>query len=492
MLDTFRPAFCVAGLLLCALSLAMLLAGAVESAAAGPDQTAFYVSGTLTLFIGASLAVTNRIREAKLSIRQGFLVTSLSWIMIALFASLPFRLCALELSYSDALFEATSGLTTTGATIIPRLAEASSGVLIWRALLQWIGGIGIIVTALAVLPMLNVGGMQLFRMESSDNSEKILPRSAQLAGVLTLFYGGFTLACATGYWLAGMSPFDSIAHAMTTLATGGFSTSDMSIGHWRSPAIDSLAILFMILGSLPFILYMRLLGGDVRILLRDTQLRWFLAILFTAVALMWAHLYASAPSGGGSGGGEIGLWRALQLAAFNVTSVMTGTGYATADYAAWSPFAASLFFFLMFIGGCAGSTACGMKIFRLVVVCKSIHLQTRKLLHPHRAGALLYNGRPMQERVIASVMRFLFFYFALFLGAACLLSLMGIAPVTALSAAASAIANVGPGLGGEIGPAGTYAFLPNPAKWLLAMLMLVGRLEVFTILVLLSPSFWRQ
>ena len=486
MLDTFRPAFCVAGLLLCALSLAMLLAGAVESAAAGPDQIAFYVSGTLTLFIGASLAVTNRIREAKLSIRQGFLVTGLSWILIALFASLPFRLCALELSYSDALFEATSGLTTTGATIIPRLAEASGGILIWRALLQWIGGIGIIVTALAVLPMLNVGGMQLFRMESSDNSEKILPRSAQFAGVLTLFYGGFTLACAAGYWLAGMSPFDSIAHAMTTLATGGFSTSDMSIGHWRSPAVDTVAILFMILGSLPFILYMRLLGGDVRILLRDTQLRWFLAVLGAAVALMWVHLHLSAQSGG------TGLWRALQLAAFNVTSVMTGTGYATADYGAWSPFAAGLFFFLMFVGGCAGSTACGMKIFRLVVVCKSIHLQVRKLLHPHMAGALLYNGRPMQDRVIASVMHFLFLYFALFLGAACILSLMGIAPVTALSAAASAIANVGPGLGGEIGPAGTYAFLPNPAKWLLAILMLVGRLEVFTILVLLSPSFWRQ
>ena len=479
----FRPALCVAGLLLCALAFAMLLAGAVESASGGPDRPAFYVSGLLTLFIGASLAVTNRIRGARLSIRQGFLVTSLSWIMIALFASLPFRLCALDLSYSDALFEATSGLTTTGATIIPRLDEASRGVLIWRALLQWIGGIGIIVTALAVLPMLNVGGMQLFRMESSDNSEKILPRSAQFAGVLALFYGGFTLACAAGYWLAGMSPFDSVAHAMTTLATGGFSTSDMSIGHWRNSAVDMVAVLFMILGALPFILYMRLLGGDVRVLLRDTQLRWFLAVLGASVALVWAHLHLA---------DGMGLWRALRLSAFNVTSVMTGTGYATADYAAWSHFAVGLLFFLMFVGGCAGSTACGMKIFRLVVVCKSIHLQARRLLHPHMAGALLYNGRPMEDRVIASVMHFLFFYFALFLGAACLLSLMGIAPMTALSAAASAIANVGPGLGGEIGPAGNFAFLPDAAKWLLAVLMLVGRLEVFTILVLLSPGFWRQ
>ena len=479
----FRPAFCVAGFLLCALGLLMLLAGGVETASGGTDANAFYFSAFLTLFSGACLAFTNRFKEVRLSIRQGFLVTSLSWLLIALFAALPFRLCELSLSYSDSIFEATSGLTTTGATIITNLSEASPGLLIWRALLQWIGGIGIIVTALAVLPMLNIGGMQLFRTESSDTSEKILPRSAQFAGILTAFYGGFTILCASGYWFAGMTFFDSVAHAMTTVATGGFSTSDMSFGYWRNPAIDCVAILFMILGALPFILYLRLVGGDVRLLLRDTQLRWFVAVLGGAIVLMWAHLYLSF---------NTDFWHALQLAAFNVTSVMTGTGYANSDYGRWSHFATGLFFFLMFVGGCAGSTACGMKIFRLAVICKSVLLQARRILHPHIVATPLYNGRPIQESVIASVMHFFFFYLLLFIGAACVLSLMGLAPMTALSAAASAIANVGPGLGTEIGPAGNFAFLPDAAKYLLASLMLVGRLEVFTILVLLTPTFWRQ
>ena len=478
----FRPAFCVAGALLCALGGLMLLAGLVDSAHDGSDAEAFYFSGIATLAIGACLAIVNRFQDKRLSIRQGFLVTSLSWLFVALFASIPFFLCGLDLSYSDSLFEATSGLTTTGATIITNLSQASHGVLIWRALLQWLGGIGIIVTALAVLPMLNVGGMQLFRTESSDTSEKILPRSAQFAGVLTALYGSFTLLCAIGYWLAGMSSFDAIAHAMTTVATGGFSTSDMSIGYWQSPAVDSVAILFMILGALPFILYIRLLGGDIRALMRDTQLRWFFALLCGVIAIMWAHLYSSF---------DTEPVRALQLVAFNVTSVMTGTGYANTDYGIWSHFATSIFFFLMFVGGCAGSTACGMKIFRLAVICKSIVLQTKRALYPHLAIIPLYNGRPMQEGVIASVMHFFFFYLLLFIGGACVLSLMGLAPITALSASASAIANVGPGLGAEIGPAGNFAFLPDAAKWLLSALMLIGRLEVFTILVLLTPSFWR-
>ena len=460
----------------------MLLAGLVELAYDGSDLFAFEVSFVITMFVGTSLVFTNRIREAKLSIRQGFLVTSLSWILVCLFASLPFALCGLNLSYADSLFESVSGLTTTGATIIPHLSEASHSVLIWRALLQWIGGIGIIVTALAVLPMLNVGGMQLFRMESSDNSEKILPRSAQFAGVLAGLYGSFTFACAGGYWLAGMTPFDAIAHSMTTVATGGFSTSDASIGYWDAPGVELVAILFMVVGALPFILYMRLLGGDARAPLRDSQLLWFFAVLSASILLVWVSLLL---------GSDTELWLALRQSAFNVTSVMTGTGYASTDYGVWSHFAVGLLFFLMFVGGCAGSTACGMKIFRLEVTCKSIALQIRRLLHPHMALTLLHNGRRVEDDVVASVMHFLFFYFVLFLGAALLLALMGLTPLTSLSAAASAIANVGPGLGDEIGPAGNYAFLPDAAKYLLSALMLLGRLEVFTILVLLAPSFWR-
>lgn len=478
-----RPAFCVAGLMLCALGFAMLLAGLVETASGGGDSATFYFSGTLTLFVGVSLAFVNRLRETRLSIRQGFLVTSLSWILIVLFASLPLRLSDMGLTFTDALFESTSGLTTTGATIIMDLSGASRGVLIWRSMLQWIGGIGIIVTALAVLPMLSVGGMQLFRTESSDTSEKILPRSAQFAGFVTSLYCGFTLLCAGGYWLAGMTVFESVAHAMTTVATGGFSTSDLSIGYWRDPVIDGIAIIFMVLGSLPFIVYLRLRQGDLQVFLRDTQLHWFFALLGCAVVAMWVHLQITTSDG---------MWRCFRLAAFNVTSVMTGTGYATADYGLWSGFATSLFFFLMFVGGCAGSTACGVKIFRLAVVAKAILLQLRRMLHPRIADRALFSGRVLEDDVIDSVMHFLFFYLLLFTLGVGVLSLIGLAPITAFSAAASALNNVGPGLGDEIGPAGNFTYLPDAAKWLLAVLMLLGRLEVFTILVLFSPTFWRK
>ena len=414
--------------------------------------------------------------------RQAFLLTALAWVVIAAFGALPFVFSNLELAYTDAFFEAMSGVTTTGSTVITGLDFAPPGILLWRAILQWLGGIGIIVMAVAVLPMLQVGGMQLFRMESSDTSEKILPRAAQIVGAIAALYFCLTALCAVAMWVAGMTPFEAVAHAMTTIATGGFSTSDASIGHFNSAAIDYVVIIFMLAGSLPFVLYLQAVRGRSRALFGDSQVRWFFAITAIAVAVMvlWQWL-----------GNDVGAADALRYASFNVVSILTGTGYATADYMAWGGFAVAVFFFIMFIGGCAGSTSCGIKIFRIQVLFAATVIQMKRLLQPHGVFTPRYNGKPLQESVIASVMSFLFLFAICFGVLAFGLSALGLDFLTAISGAATAMANVGPALGDTIGPTGNFQSLPDAAKWLLSLGMLLGRLELFTVLVLFSPAFWR-
>ena len=481
MID-FRPIFSVVGLLLSMLGLTMLLPALSDATAGSPDWTVFLASAAACGFVGIALILTNRVRKPELSLNQAFVLTTLIWVVIAAFGALPFVFSDLELSYTDAFFEAMSGVTTTGATVITGLDTAPPGILLWRALLQWLGGIGIVVMAVAVLPMLQVGGMQLFRMESSDSSEKILPRVAQVAGAFAALYGGLTLACAIAYWAAGMTPFESLIHAMTTIATGGFSTSDQSIGHFGSAAVEYTAVLFMVLGSLPFVLYLQFARGHRQPLFRDEQVRWFLAIAFSLVLAMTCWRWFD---------GGVPVAEALRHAAFNVISILTGTGYTSTDYNQWGGLAVVVFFFIMFIGGCAGSTSCGIKIFRFQVLFAASDTQMKRLLEPHGVFVSRYNGKPIPESVVASVMSF-FFLFALCFGLLALsLAALGIDFVTAVSAAGSAIANVGPGLGHMIGPAGNFMDLPDAAKWLLAMGMLLGRLELFTVLVLFSPAFWR-
>jgi trk system potassium uptake protein TrkH len=386
------------------------------------------------------------------------------------------------LSYTDAFFESMSGLTTTGSTIIRSLDVAPPGILIWRALLQWLGGIGVIAMAIAILPLLRIGGMQLFRMESSDRSEKVLPRTTQLVAYIGFIYLGTSVVCALAYWAAGMSGFDAIAHAMTTIATGGFSTYDASLAHFKSPAIEYIGVVFMLIGSMPFVLYLRALRGNAKPLFRDDQVRLFLMIVIIAILSIAYYRYAS--------GVEISA--ALRESAFNVVSIITGTGYATADYSAWGSFALIGFFFLMFIGGCAGSTTCGIKVFRFQVLFATAVTQIRRLLEPHGVYLAYYNRKPIPEEVSASVMAFFFLYALSYAAIAVGLGLSGVDFLTAASGAATAISNVGPGLGPTIGPAGTFATLPDQAKWLLSAGMLLGRLELFTVIVLLIPSFWRD
>ena len=481
MLD-FRPILFILGLLLTTLALAMSLPALVDAATGHADWQVFLASAGLTLFIGVSLILTMRGGDMAIGIREAFVLTIGSWLGVTLFASLPFVFAELNLSFADAFFEAMSGITTTGATVIVNLDAAPPGILLWRALLQWLGGIGIIVTAVAMLPMLKVGGMQLFRMESSDTTDKVLPRAAQIATAIGAIYFILTAICAIAYWAAGMPGFDAVAHAMTTIATGGFSTSDDSLAAFATPGIEWIAVVFMIVGSLPFVLYLQAVRGRPMSLFRDSQVRWFLSLVLALVIIVVLILLLTQ---------DFSSAQSLRLSAFNTISILTGTGYSTAAFDNWGPFALTIFFLIMFIGGCAGSTTCGIKIFRFQILYETATAQIRRLVQPHGIFIPYYNRSPITDEVSMSVMSFFFFYVLVFIALALGLSALGLDFLTALSGAATAISNVGPGLGPEIGPNGTFTNLPDAAKWLLSAGMLLGRLELFTILVLFAPAFWK-
>ncbi len=480
-----RPVLHLIGGMLAALGVLMLLPAAADALAGGPDWRAFAASSGLTLVCSAGLLWATRCRLAGgLTIRQAFALTPLSWLAVSAFAAVPLFLSnhdGLAGSWTDAFFEATSGLTTTGATVVTGLDAASPGVLLWRALLQWVGGIGIIATAVAILPALGVGGMQLFRTESSDRSEKVMPRARQIAKAICLVYLALTALCGAAYWLAGMSGFDAAAHALTTVSTAGFSTSDASMGKWNSPAVHWIATAFMLSGCLPFVLYLRLLQGE-RDPLRDSQVRTLLAFLLLVVAALSVWLVAT---------GRYDWADAARHAAFNVVSVVTTTGYATADYGLWGGAAVGLFFGLMFVGGCTGSTSGGMKIFRFEVMALMLRAQFLRLLYPRGVFPRAYGGRLLPDEVVGSVVVFFSLYFVCYGALTIALMALELDFLTSASAAVAMLSNVGPGLGEAIGPAGNFSGLPAAAKWLLCFGMLLGRLELFTVLVLFMPRFWR-
>ena len=478
----FRPVFFVCGVLLSILAVGMCFPAAADAIVGNPDWQVFTASAGVTMFAGAAMTLTCRVPRFKLNSRQAFVMTTVSWLMLTVFASLPFMFSELEMSFTDAFFEAMSGITTTGSTVITGLDSAPPGILLWRALLQWMGGIGIIVMAIGILPLLRVGGMQLFRMESSDTTEKAMPRVAQIATAIGAIYLALTGVWTALYWIAGMTGFEAVAHAMTTIATGGFSTSDGSIGRFDSALIDGIATLGMIVGSLPFVAYLRTVQGDYGTLSRDTQVRWFLAIVVTAALTASAFLWID------SGFDPLS---ALRFGTFNVVSVITGTGYATSDYWLWGGFAGPIFFYIMFIGGCAGSTTCGIKVFRFQVLWAAANTQFHHLLQPHGVFIPYYNHRPIPDEVITSVLSFFFVFGMSFALLAVGLGMMGLDFVTAVSSAATSIANVGPALGATVGPAGTFQSLPDGAKWMMSAGMLLGRLELFTVLVLFRRAFWR-
>jgi trk system potassium uptake protein TrkH len=437
----------------------------------------------LTAFFGVSVwLATNRREALDLGLRQAFLLTNGAWFLIGIFGALPFLFSELNLSLTDSVFESVSGITTTGSTILPYIEIASPGILMWRALLQWLGGVGIVVMAMAVLPMLSVGGMQLFRTESYERAENVVPRATQLAGGIGLIYTGLTALWAIMLSLAGMNMFDAVTHAMTTLATGGYSTRTASIGAFDSVTIEWIIIFGMIVGSLPFAHYLALTRGGWRSLMNDPQVRLFLILVAGLVILLSWHLTQT-----GQGFGN-----AFRQSSFNAVSIMTGTGYVSANYSAWGGFASTVLLMTMFIGGCGGSTTCGIKVFRLQVLAATARVQISRLLRPHAVVLAYYNRRPVTPEVMDSVMGFFYLYILGFVVIAILLGMMGLDFVTALSGAATSISNVGPGLGVVIGADGNFSTLPDSAKWVMSFGMLLGRLEIFTVLVMLNPAFWQR
>lgn len=480
-MPNLRPIYLVVGTVLLTLAVLMTLPALIEAAAGSGEWRFFVASAFITGFCGAALALIGQGEAVQYGIREAFLLTNACWIATAGFAALPLSLHG-NLSYVDAFFETISGLTTTGSTVLAGLDTMAPGILLWRSLLQWVGGVGIVLMAIMILPFLRVGGMQLFRTESSDRSEKVVPRPFELALRIGWVYVLLTGSCIAAYALAGMSLFDAVNHAMTTVSTGGYSTHDASLGYFTEPSVHWTGTIFMALGALPFVLYINALRGNWQSLWRDQQVRGFFELLIVCSLVLagWRWLANHEP-----------LLTALQMAAFNVTSIVTTTGYASADYGAWGAFPVGLFLFLTFLGGCTGSTSGAIKVFRHQILILMVHEQLRRLLMPHGTFPRLYNRVHVPDDIIPSVLAFLVAYvlavFLLTLG----LSAYGLDLVTSFSGAATAISNVGPGLGPVIGPAGNFAALPDGAKWLLSVGMLLGRLELFTVLVILMPTFWR-
>lgn len=478
-----KTVFFIVGILLVVLGAFMLVPYSIQLIYDEASHS-FLSSAFITIFIGSLFILNNLDQKYILNLQQTFLFSALAWLLIALFGSFPFMLSSIKLTLSDAFFESMSGITTTGSTVIPDLNSTPRSILFWRAIMQWLGGIGIILMAITVMPLLKVGGMQLFKIESSDNAEKILPRTIEVASIIILIYLVLTLLCSFFYWFFGMSIFDSISHAMTTIATGGFSTYNNSIGHFNSSSIEFTATLFIILGSLPFISYLKFIRGNRSIFFKDLQIKGLIYLLATSIAVMFLYLFFTSH--------ESSFIDKLRISSFNVVSILSGTGYVTDDFSLWGNFPLIFFLFLMFIGGCAGSTTCGIKIFRLQMLFIFLKNQIKKLIYPNSIFILKYNNQNISDSFINSVIIFIFSYLFLFMILAMLLSLTGLDFVSALSGAATSISNVGPGLGEMIGPNGNFKEVSDISKWLLAFGMLLGRLELFAVLVLFLPSFWRS
>ena len=478
-----KTVFFLIGILLIVLGLSMLAPYSMQ-VIYQENSHSFISSSFVTIFIGILFILANLEKDLKLNLRQTFLFSTLAWVTVAIFGSLPFVLSSQTFSFSDAFFESMSGITTTGATIISDLDNSPKSILLWRAIMQWLGGIGIVVMAITILPLLKVGGMQLFKMEGPDSTEKILPRTIEVAAIIISTYVILTLFCGFFYWVFGMTVFDSICHAMTTIATGGFSTHNDSIGFFKNSNIEIVASIFIVLGSIPFISYLKFSQGNKKIFFQDVQIKGLIYLLAFSILIMFLYLLFI--------NYESNLFEKIRISSFNVISILSGTGYVTDDFGLWGKFSLIFFLFLMFIGGCAGSTACGIKIFRLQMLLIFLKNQVKKLIYPNSVVITKYNNHKISDDFIRSVIIFIFSFLFIFLIIAMLLSISGLDFVTSISGAASSISNVGPGLGEIIGPDGNYKSLPDLSKWILATGMLLGRLELFAVLVLFFPSFWRN
>ena len=479
-MSNYKTVFFTLGILQIILGVFMFIPIIVQFIYSEIDSS-FFGASIVTIIFGILFFLSNLDHDKRLTLQQAFLLTALSWLSIAIFGSLPFIFSDLEFSFTNAFFESMSGITTTGSTIISNLDEMPRSILLWRAILQWLGGIGIIIMAITLMPIMNVGGMQLFKVSNNDSSEKILPKSKEIALRLIYIYSSLTFLCGATYKIFGMNFFDSLTHSMTTIATGGFSNYNESIGFFDSVSIEISAMIFIILGSLPFIAYIKFVSGDKKVLINDTQIKTFFKIIFFSIFILSIYLLIDTSS-------ELN----LRTVFFNIISILTGTGYVNAEFDTWGSFTLVLFLGLMFIGGCAGSTTCGVKIFRIQILYLFIVNQLKKIVYPKGVFVLKYDQNQIDNKFISSVISFIYMYLVIFFILTALLSLSGLDFITSISGAATSISNVGPGLGSTIGPNGDFSSLPDVSKWILTLGMILGRLELFAILVLFLPSFWRN
>ena len=438
-MSNYKTVFFTLGILQIILGIFMLVPIFVQFFFKEIDSS-FFGASIITIIFGTLFFLSNLDHDKKLNLQQAFLLTALSWLSIAIFGSLPLIFSEVNFSFTNAFFESMSGITTTGSTIIPNLEEMPKAILLWRAILQWLGGIGIIVMAITLMPIMNVGGMQLFKISNSDSSEKILPKSKEIALRLIYIYSGLTTLCAISYKILGMNTFDSITHSMTTIATGGFSNYNESIGFFNSFSIEISAMIFIILGSLPFIAYIKFLNGNRKIFFSDIQIRTFLKIILISILILSIYLFLDKSS-------ELNFRTVL----FNVISILTGTGYVNAQFDNWGGFPLIIFIGLMFIGGCAGSTTCGIKIFRFQILYSFVLNQLKKIIYPKGIFVLKYNQSPVDDKFTASIISFIYMYLVIFFVITALLSLTGLDFITSISGAATSISNVGPGLGQLLG-----------------------------------------
>ena len=481
-MSNYKTVFFTLGILQIILGISMIFPIIIQIIF-GELNSSFISASLITIIFGTLFLLSNLDQDKKLNLQHAFLLTALSWISVAIFGSLPFIFSDLNLSITDSFFESMSGITTTGSTIITDLNSTPKAILLWRAILQWLGGIGIIVMAITLMPLMNVGGMQLLKISSTDGSEKILPKTKEISIRLIIIYITLTFLCALFYKIFGMKFFDSLTHSMTTIATGGFSNYNDSIGHFNNFKIEMTSMVFIILGSIPFIAYIKYLSGTKNIFITDTQIKSFIKIIFFSILILFLYLVIFNKSFS-----EI----SLRSISFNVISILTGTGYVTQNFDSWGNFPLIYFLILMFIGGCAGSTTCGIKIFRVQILYLFIKNQLKKIIYPRGVFIIKYDNNNVNEKFMASIISFIYLYIVIFFVIAALLSLSGLDFTTSISGAATSISNVGPGLGELIGPNGNFSQLPNFSKWVLSFGMLLGRLELFAILVLFLPSFWQK
>ncbi len=481
MLPKIWPAVLALGWILLVTAGGEVLMALVAVADRDAGATVFAFSAAITAAIAAACILTTKGRPFELRFRDAALLTAVSWFVVPAFAALPLMWHPIGLRFVDAYFEMVSGFTTTGSTVMTGLDAMPASILLWRSTVQWLGGLGIIGLAIIVLPFLRIGGMQLFRMESSDRSEDVMPKARHVAGLVGRVYLALTVACTLTYWALGMSPFDALNHALTTLPTAGFSTHDASFGYFHSPSLEWASVVFMISGALPFLAYLRAFRpGRWRDRI-DPQIPVFIAMLAAFVLIVTLYLWGTR---------QYAFFPALTEAAFNITSVITTTGFASTDYLKWGPFVATWFFLFNFPGGCTGSTAGGLKTYRLMVLYRVATQHVTHLLHPHRTSRIHYGRKVMTDDEVGSVGTFAFLYLATFVVLSLAVGLTGLDMETAMSAVAECMANVGPGIGPLVGPAGNFSTLPDMSKILLIFAMIVGRLEIQGVLILFLPSFY--